>query len=107
MEATRKGDFVELKFTGYSNGQVFDSNIEEDLKKMQVEKKPEPTIVIIGQGMLVSGLDAALEGKEIGKEYEIRLGPKEAFGERNPGLLKTIPLKVFTEKTLTQGLEWF
>ena len=25
---TKKGDFVEIAFTGYANGNVFDSNIE-------------------------------------------------------------------------------
>ena len=36
--------------------------------------------------------------KEIGKNYEIKLSPKDAFGERNRELIKTIPLKAFTEK---------
>ena len=93
MELTKKNDFVELLYTGYSQGNVFDSNIEEDLKKIDPKGKVKKTIVVIGQGMVVPGLDKALEGKEIGKEYEIKLSAKEGFGERDRNLLKTIPLK--------------
>ena len=25
---TKKGDFLEIKYTGYANGKVFDSNVE-------------------------------------------------------------------------------
>jgi len=32
VETAKKNDFVELKYTGYANGIIFDSNIEEDLK---------------------------------------------------------------------------
>ena len=33
-EKTKKHDFVEIKFTGKANNEIFDSNIEEDLKKI-------------------------------------------------------------------------
>ncbi len=100
MELTKKDDFVELKFTGYAQENIFDSNIEEDLKKINSEIKPIKTIAVIGQKMVVSGLDKELKGKEIGKEYNITISAKEGFGERNRELVKTIPLRVFTEKNL-------
>jgi FKBP-type peptidyl-prolyl cis-trans isomerase 2 len=100
MEVTKKKDFVELKFTGYSNGNIFDSNIDEDLKKIESNAKPKETIVIVGEAMLVPGFDRELEGKEIGKDYEIKVSAKEGFGERRRELLKTIPLKIFTEKKI-------
>lgn len=98
MTIVAKGDFIELSFTGYVNGEVFDSNRETDLKKLNPQAKPEKTILIVGEGMVVRGLDKALEGKSIGEEYSISLQAKEAFGARNPSLLKPIPLKVFGEK---------
>ncbi len=101
MEIVKKKDFVEIKFTGYANGVVFDSNVEEDLKKVDSEAKPKETIVVVGEGMLVPGFDNALEGKEIGKDYEIKLSQKEGFGERRKELVKTIPLKVFTEQKIS------
>ena len=100
MEVAKKKDFIELKFTGYTNGNVFDSNLDEDLKKISPDAKPKETIVIVGEAMLVPGFDKELEGKEIGKDYEIKVPAKEGFGERRRELIKTIPLKIFTEKKI-------
>jgi FKBP-type peptidyl-prolyl cis-trans isomerase 2 len=94
---TKKKDFVEILFTGVSNGAVFDSNIPEDLEKLSKESKPEKTIVAIGQRMVVKGLDEALEGKELNKFYNIQVSYKDGFGERKRELVKTIPLSVFTK----------
>lgn len=98
MKTVVKGDFIELKYTGYANGEVFDSNQESDLKKVNPQAKVEKTFVIVGQGMLVKGLDHALEGKEPGKEYTLELKAAEAFGPRQASLIRPLPLKMFTEK---------
>lgn len=97
-ETAKKKEFVEIKYTGYANGSVFDSNIEEDLRTLSPKAKVQKTIVVIGEGAVVYGLDKALEGKEIGKEYEVEINSKEGFGERNKQLIKIIPLKLFREK---------
>ncbi len=99
MEKANKNEFIEIKYTGYSNGEIFDSNIEEDLQKISKEK-PKETIIVVGQRMVVQGLDNALNGKEIGKEYRIKLSSKEGFGERRRELIKIIPLKSFTDKNI-------
>lgn len=100
MAVTKKNDFVEVKYTGYANGVMFDSNIDEDLKKLDAKAKPVKTIVSIGNDMILKGFDSALSGKEVGKEYEITLPSKEAFGDRNRKLLQVVPLRVFHEKNL-------
>ncbi len=100
MDALKKNDFIEMTFSGYANGNLFDSNIPEDLKKVHPEAKAEPLIVIIGQGMVVPGLDKALEGKEVGKNYEISVPVKEGFGERRKELMRTLPMKVFQEQQI-------
>jgi len=100
MMKTIKGDFVEIEFIGYHDGNVFDSNIPEELKKINPEAKAEKTILIIGQSMVVKGLDKALEGKELGKDYEVHIQYKEGFGERKRELVKTIPLSVFTQQKI-------
>jgi len=95
-----KGDFVELKYTGYANGKLFDSNIPEELKKIDSSIAPKKVIVVVGEEMVVKGLDNALIGKEIGKEYEIIIQPKDGFGERKRDYVKTIPLAAFKEKNV-------
>ncbi|MEK6809629.1 MAG: FKBP-type peptidyl-prolyl cis-trans isomerase [Nanoarchaeota archaeon] len=101
MQATvSKGDFIEIKFTGYVDGKPFDSNISEDLKNVHEKAAPEKTIIIVGQQMVVSGMDKALLEKEFNKEYHIKLSPKEAFGSRRTDLVRTIPLKVFVQQNV-------
>lgn len=94
----KEKDFVEVRYSGYANDQLFDSNIPEDLKKLNPESKPEKTIICVGQKMLVSGLDTQLIDKEIGKEYEIEVKSKDGFGERKRELIRVIPLRAFSEQ---------
>ncbi len=96
----RKNDFVEIEFTGSADGKIFDTNIKKEAEKINLKIEEVPLIVCIGQGMLVKGFDNALEGKELDKEYKIKLSPEEAFGARNKELIKIIPLKVFREKNI-------
>ena len=97
-EKVKKKDFIEIKYTGYANGEIFDSNVEEDVKKLNPKARVRKTIICVGEGMVVAGLDNVLEGKEVGRDYEIDISVKEGFGERKRELVKTIPLSVFTEK---------
>ncbi|MEK6908565.1 MAG: FKBP-type peptidyl-prolyl cis-trans isomerase [Nanoarchaeota archaeon] len=99
-QVVNKGEFIEIKFTGLVDGKIFDSNISEDLKKINENAIPEKTIVIIGQRMVVIGFDNFLEGKELGKDYEVKITPNEAFGKRKTELVRIIPLKIFHEQKL-------
>ena len=64
-----KDDFIEIKYTGYANGEIFDSNIEEDIKKLNPNIKPNKTIIVVGQEMVIKGFANVLLGIEIGKAY--------------------------------------
>ena len=95
---TKKGDFLEIKYIGYANGKVFDSNVEVELKKLNPEAQAKNLIICVGKSMIITGFDKALEGKEVGRDYSIELNSEESFGERRRELVKTIPLSVFKEK---------
>ena len=95
---TKKGDFLEIKYTGYANGKVFDSNVEVELKKLNPEAQAKNLIICVGKSMIITGFDNALEGKEVGRDYSVELNSEESFGERRRELVKTIPLSVFKEK---------
>ena len=93
-----KKDFIEIEFTAkVKNGEVFDSNIKEDLKKSNLNIEAKPVIFPLGEGMFLKGVDDFLIGKEIGK-YEIELSPENAFGNRNSKLVQIIPSRVFREQ---------
>ncbi len=93
----QKNDFIEIEFTGkIKYGDVFDSNKEEQLKKLNPNQKAEPFIFPLGQEMFLKGIENFLIGKEIGN-YEIELSPKEAFGLRDSSLVQVVPMKVFVQ----------
>jgi len=97
--ALKQKQFVEIDFTGRIKGtnEIFDTTNQKDAK-MLTEDKVKPLKICIGEQMLLDKFDKALEGKEVGKEYSIELGPEDAFGERKKDLVKMIPLKIFTDK---------
>jgi len=101
-EKTKKNDFIEIGFTGkVKNGEVFDTNIPEEAKKIGLEINKAPFILCVGQEMVIKGLDKELENKELEKEYLVDLLPKDAFQERKSSLVKLIPLNVFTQQKIS------
>lgn len=54
-----------------------------------------PMHYVIGAGRLVKGLEDGLRGLEVGKEATLNLTPEQAYGERDPGNIETIPINEF------------
>lgn len=96
----QKNDFIEIEFTGKAKGgEIFDSNIKEDIEKSKLKLEPKPFVFALGQGMFLKGVDDFLIGKEIG-EYELELEPENAFGKRDSKLVQIIPMKVFHQQKI-------
>jgi FKBP-type peptidyl-prolyl cis-trans isomerase 2 len=96
----KKGDFIEIEFTGkIKDGDIFDSNIKEDLEKLNPKAQAKPFVFCLGQDMFLKGIEDFLIGKEIG-EYNIELTADKAFGKRNPSLIQRMPIKVFHDQKL-------
>jgi len=100
---TKKNDFVEIEFTGkiMETNKVFDTNIKKDAKEAGLDiKNIKPLKLSIGNKMVPSGFDKDLEGKEIGKDYSIEIKPEDAFGKRNPEMIRMIPTKLFHKQNI-------
>ena len=65
------------------------------------EKTKEPRPMIVGSDMLIKGLEKALQGMEAGQEKKIVIPPKEAYGERNPSLVRLVPMQIFVKHKMT------
>ncbi len=102
----QKKDFVEIEFTGrVKDGEVFDSNIKEDLEKLHAGHshpvETEPFALCLGEGMFLKAIEDFLIGKpETSANYEIGLSPEQAFGKRDAQLIQRIPLKIFREQKI-------
>ena len=106
VEQTKKGDFVEIEFIGKSQGEVFDTNILDEAKKLNPKAEIKPLILKIGESMVVPGFDKALEGKELGKKHLININSEQGFGKRDSKLIRLMPKKIFIEQEMmpTPGL---
>lgn len=91
-----KNDFVEIEYTGKikNTNEIFDTNVKEEAKKINLDIKAKPLIICIGQNMILQSIDDFLVGKETGK-YNLDLKPEQAFGARNRKLIKIMPVGVF------------
>lgn len=98
-----KNDFIEISFTGKitNTDEIFDTNIEADAKSAGFKTEGiNPQTISVGHKMLPEGFDKDLIGKEEGKDYELNLKPEEAFGKRNPQLVRMVPTKHFHEQKI-------
>lgn len=99
----KEGDFISLDYTGTVDGKIFDVTDEAIAKKENIYRenmKYGSVIIIVGSQQLIKGLDKALVGKEPGQEFEIEVNPEDAFGKKNPKLLKIMSANVFREQKI-------
>ena len=101
--AVNKGDFVMVDMTGSSveTGEVFDTSSEETAQAEGLydeDRTYGSRLVIVGDGYVLRGLDEKLPGTAFDEEVEIEIAPQDAFGERNPEDLETVPYRVLRSK---------
>ncbi len=102
MEPIKKKDFVEIEYTGKLKEEniVFDTTDEKVAKEHNLSDNVDygPVIICVGEEQVLKGLDKSLEGKEIGKEYDVDIKPEDAFGKKNAKLIQLIPTSKFKEQ---------
>ncbi|MCF8885321.1 MAG: FKBP-type peptidyl-prolyl cis-trans isomerase [Nitrososphaerota archaeon] len=75
-------------------GEIVDTTIEEVGKGVfEAGKTYEPKLVIPGKGFLLKAIEEELIGMETGQEKLFEIPPEKAFGQRDPGKVKIIPLR--------------
>ncbi len=89
MKTIQSNARVVLEYTlKDEKGEVLDSSDAED---------GEPITYVHGYGMLVPGLEAALDGLEVGASKDVTVSPEEGFGERDDELVLEIDRSDFPE----------
>jgi FKBP-type peptidyl-prolyl cis-trans isomerase 2 len=94
-DVVKKGDFVKIDFVGKTkeDDKIIDTTHESVAKEAGIYNDKlvyRPLPVIVGEGLVIKGLDEALEGKKVGEEFEVEIPPEKAFGPRDPKLLITV-----------------
>lgn len=104
----QQGDFIKIAYVGrIESGEIFDLTDGEIAKKEgvynpKINYKPLP--VIVGAGFLIPGMDKALLEMKVGENKDIIIKPEDAFGHRNPEMVRVVPRKAFGNKEPVQGM---
>jgi peptidylprolyl isomerase len=81
MIAAKKGDRVKVHYTGkLQDGTVFDSSIDR-----------EPLEFTLGDGNMIKGFDAAVEGLQTGEKVTANIPSVEAYGEKKQDMFVEVP----------------
>ena len=95
------GNYIKLNYTGSVNGVPFDTTDAEAAKKGNIFRDGfnyAPSIVKVGAGQVLAGVDEDLLGKEVGTEYKVVIPAAKAFGEHKKEEVKALDKKAFDHK---------
>ncbi|MCX6642366.1 MAG: FKBP-type peptidyl-prolyl cis-trans isomerase, partial [Candidatus Bathyarchaeota archaeon] len=100
--AVNKGDFILMEMTGKAEtGEVFDATSEELAKEKGIHREDRvygARLVVVGEGMVLKGLDNRLRGVKPNEVTNIEILANEAFGERDASLMQLIPFRLLRSK---------
>jgi len=92
MTQATSGSTVAFHYTGtLSDGSVFDSSEGRD-----------PLSFTMGQGQIIPGLEAAVDGMSEGEEKTVTVAASDAYGERDPNAMQQIPRDQIPENIPTE-----
>ena len=79
---SNEGKKVKVHYTGtLDDGTKFDSSLD----------RGEPLEFTCMAGQMIPGFDAAVRDMQVGETVNVRLEPADAYGERNPDAVQTVP----------------
>lgn len=67
----------------------------------------QPLEYLQGHNNLIPGLENALEGKDVGEKFEVRVQPEEGYGQRSDNMIQRVPKSAFEGvDTLEPGMRF-
>ncbi len=105
--AFKEGDFVKIEYTAWrvADGELLNTTDEKLAKEKGIYNSdaPEqykPQLIVIGKGDTIKGVEEAVKGMNLNEEKTVEIEPKDAFGERDPSLIKIIPMSEFRRRDI-------
>ena len=97
------GDFILIEMTGRTleTDEVFETTDEELAKNEGIhsdERVYGPRMVVVGETFVLKGLDDRLAGLKLEEAAEVEIPAEEAFGERSPERVNTVPFRMLRSK---------
>ncbi len=66
----------------------------------------EPLVFIHGTGALISGLEKALIGKQVGDKFAVEVAAADAYGDRHEELTQAVPRSLFEGMEVAVGMRF-
>ncbi len=101
----QKNDFVEIDYVGKikDDNTVFDVTSAESAKKHNLYSPQghyHSRVICVGQKQIIRGIDEGLVGKEPGKSYVLAVKPQDAFGMKDPKMMKVVSIDVLRKQNI-------
>lgn len=101
--AFEKGTLIYVNYTAKvkDTGEAIESTVQDEAKKLNIydpERRYEARLVSVGEEWVLKGLDEQIATMEPGDRKTVELSPEKAWGERDPTLLRMVPIRKFGEK---------
>ncbi|MEX1222107.1 MAG: peptidylprolyl isomerase [Idiomarina sp.] len=77
-----------------------------DGQLLDESKEGQPLSFIFGRGMLIKGLENALEDKKVGDKFSAEISSADAYGERHEGLIQSVPRNLFGDAEVAPGMQF-
>ena len=106
--AISENAFVRLDYTGRvkETGNVFDTTSEDVAEEANIknpEKDYHPMVLAVGSSQLIPKLHEEIQKLDVGQKQTVEIPCEDAFGKRDPSLIRLIPMKEFKK----QGIKPF
>ncbi len=100
------GDFIELSFEmrAGQDKKLISTSSEEIAKKEDIfdeKKKYKNAVIVIGTDGLFKEINESFKKAEIGKDYEVEVPAKDAYGPRDNKNIKVVPMREFERNKIT------
>jgi peptidylprolyl isomerase len=101
----QNGDWILIDYTARraSDGRVVETTRAEEAKKegfYDEKAKYEPSLVILGQGTTLVGLEEALLTMNVGESRKVEIEPSKGFGTRDPSLVRVLSVGEFRRREI-------
>lgn len=98
MSNVKNGDTVKVHYTGkLKTGEVFDSSRDRD----------EPLEFKLGEGQIIPGFEAAVNGMTPGDSTSISIPAEEAYGPPRDELIQEVPRSQFPDDVdIKEGMQF-
>ncbi len=101
----KDGDFVRVEYSAWrgSDGSLAYTTEKSVAEKNGVSTEGNtygPRLIIMGKNTIITGAEKAIAGMNVNETKKVEISPDEAFGQRDPGLVRVMHVSDFRRRDI-------